>query len=451
MAGDSDPENNLRELLLGEARQKDRYIGLKRDVLGKARQKDLPDGHLLLGVRKTAMRKFANTMGFPKQYCRQAVFADLGEPDWISRAYGTQLTGYDFAAAIRHWLKQQGKEELSVAEVLIENGEPGVGMATCFVSHVQSQHIHDTLEALECNPGLLKDTGSKKGMEGEYFWLDYMILRQCQSDFNPDQIHTVLSTIRYTLAVEDEERTYLTRSFCLMELAMTPSSCLWVVPSTSRRHEVRKGRRAAVRKYCKQFVLTVPLSVMTFVLLCFRACHDAASLLHGFVGWTVASIVLCCLSPLVGIGSVIIIAIIVAMSVLYDPSYLFGMLFIMCILLAAIAPFIVVFVNVAVSLTSFVRGEGCDLVFDAAAATARRTEDKRKIDDFIVKHWRGGFQQINGDVERAYKHALGVGAASVTKAILFCVDELKHIVYWPVERFRLAWRRCVSRGGARRM
>jgi len=468
ISGDYDPEKNLSEPLLGEAGQNGHYTRLKAtafttarslgifakrkelpDGLAEDRLRDIPDGHLLLGVKRKTVRKFADDIGFPKHYCRQAVFGALGEADWISRAYGSQLTGYDFAVAIRHWLKQNGKEDLSVAEVLIEKGELGVGMATCFVSHVQSQHIEDTLQSLECNPGLFKDVGSKKALEGEYLWLDYIILRQCQSDFCPNQIQTVVEHIRYTLAVEDDEKTYLTRSFCLMEVAATPPSCLWIIPSTSTRDEVRKGRQAAVRKYGKQFVLSVLLTVMAFLLLCHRAYHDAASLLHGIVGWSVVVIAMCCFSPLIGIGGVIIPFIVASLSLLYDSSYIIGMLFLLCIPLAAIAPFIAVLVNLSVSVTSFFCGDGCHIVVDAAAASSRNLDDKRKIDDFMRD--RGGFEKINGVVERAYKHALGVGAASVEKAFLYCVDELTYIVCWPVQRIRLVLRRCVSHCYARRM
>merc|ERR1712137_1128617 len=45
-------------------------------------------------------------------------------------------------------------------------------------------------------------------------------------DFRPAHIEAVVKHINFTLAVEDEDQVYLTRSFCIFELAVTPSGSL---------------------------------------------------------------------------------------------------------------------------------------------------------------------------------------------------------------------------------
>lgn len=86
-------------------------------------------------------------------------------------------------------------------------------MATVFCSHVQSQPLSETLE----NEILVDD---------EEMWLDYGTLRQRGNDFKAAHIAIVITHIRNTKAIEDDDMQYFSRAFCILELAVTPNSCL---------------------------------------------------------------------------------------------------------------------------------------------------------------------------------------------------------------------------------
>ncbi|CAK0818046.1 unnamed protein product [Prorocentrum cordatum] len=125
--------------------------------------------------------------------------------------YGDDLTGYDFLESIKTWMRQSRNEAWSLAEVLLARGRSGVGMAALFISHIQAQSLEETLNDVPDEVNL---------------WLDYTTLRQCRDDFDPDRI---CSTIRYiskvhqgTFAIVDEPTlSYLSRSFCIFEVACT--------------------------------------------------------------------------------------------------------------------------------------------------------------------------------------------------------------------------------------
>eukprot|EP00929_Paragymnodinium_shiwhaense_P019065 TRINITY_DN13116_c0_g1_i1.p1 TRINITY_DN13116_c0_g1~~TRINITY_DN13116_c0_g1_i1.p1 ORF type:complete len:439 (+),score=125.77 TRINITY_DN13116_c0_g1_i1:74-1318(+) len=204
--------------------------------------------------------------------------------DWITEAFGDKLMGYDFCMAIRRWFKQEearlkkeskdGKvkskvcfpwtspdkpeevspTDLSGAEYLLLQfqDKSGVGPATVFVSHVQSETIEQTLRWIQGG-----QSGAMEKLNEHLFgiadpsgiklWLDYLVLRQCQDDFEPLYVTLVIQHIGRTLVVEDdvEEKKggkpqgYLTRFFCIFEVASTPDKCL-KFPLNKRRMEKLK-------------------------------------------------------------------------------------------------------------------------------------------------------------------------------------------------------------------
>eukprot|EP00929_Paragymnodinium_shiwhaense_P059229 TRINITY_DN29660_c0_g1_i1.p1 TRINITY_DN29660_c0_g1~~TRINITY_DN29660_c0_g1_i1.p1 ORF type:complete len:521 (+),score=54.84 TRINITY_DN29660_c0_g1_i1:105-1667(+) len=189
---------------------------------------DLPDEHLMLGMTVEAVHHVAELTGFSKGFSREAFFANkLGrsstkpQEDWITPAYGPALTGYDFGNCIRQWHKATGNEEISSAEYLQqedyqqEEDTPGVGDPRIFLSHVQSEPLEATLKVTESY--LWAEARLKHGVV--YFWLDYVILRQCMNDFEPSHIVSVIQRIGWTVALEDERETYFDRLFCVFELA----------------------------------------------------------------------------------------------------------------------------------------------------------------------------------------------------------------------------------------
>merc|ERR1712232_1405441 len=92
--------------------------------------------------------------------------------------------------------------------------KPGVGAAQVFISHVQVEPIHDTLRHLD-------------GSVGTLWWLDYVILRQCQAgQFSPNEIAAVVHSIANTIAAIDDDSVYFGRLFCIFELAATPTGAL---------------------------------------------------------------------------------------------------------------------------------------------------------------------------------------------------------------------------------
>eukprot|EP00929_Paragymnodinium_shiwhaense_P089094 TRINITY_DN49335_c0_g1_i2.p1 TRINITY_DN49335_c0_g1~~TRINITY_DN49335_c0_g1_i2.p1 ORF type:complete len:483 (+),score=41.28 TRINITY_DN49335_c0_g1_i2:117-1565(+) len=197
-----------------------------------AQKLGLRDNHLLYGVRVTAIDYFVKSLGFDR-FDRKKYFERVGGKDWITPAYGEKPVGYDFGFAIRCWLEDGAFQDKSVAEVLRKQEQPGVGPASVFVSHVQSQSLEETLLPTR------NDTWCAKGA---FLWLDYVVLRQCTFDFEPAAIAAVIKHLGNTLAVLDCERSYLQRSFCIFEVAASEGCSFKLVPSDM--HILSKARRS---------------------------------------------------------------------------------------------------------------------------------------------------------------------------------------------------------------
>eukprot|EP00929_Paragymnodinium_shiwhaense_P087788 TRINITY_DN47923_c0_g1_i1.p1 TRINITY_DN47923_c0_g1~~TRINITY_DN47923_c0_g1_i1.p1 ORF type:complete len:355 (+),score=47.61 TRINITY_DN47923_c0_g1_i1:82-1065(+) len=219
----SEQKRKLQDLLRQGDHQPSTPQQWSEELRERAKRLELPDSHLLYGVTVQAARDFAELVKLAG-FDRKAYFDRAGKADWITSSYGAELVGYDFALCIRSWMEEHDKRQLSGAEVLAELGNAGVGPATVFVSHVQCEPLEATLKVVVASLSVDKKC-----------WLDYVVLRQCVPDFSPTYVETVIQSISYTLAVEDEANVYLTRSFCLFELAATPDEKLKFPLNTYRR------------------------------------------------------------------------------------------------------------------------------------------------------------------------------------------------------------------------
>jgi hypothetical protein len=134
------------------------------------------------------------------------------------------LTGYDLCDFLRTWLTDNGHEGRSVCEVLLEDPKFGhlrrhTRSATIFYSHTQRLAPLWTLDELREAQKQLK--ASLPEEEGQFFWMDYFCLRQCQNDFKNAHVIGLIKQIGLTVAEIDNTLEYLRRSFCILELYAT--------------------------------------------------------------------------------------------------------------------------------------------------------------------------------------------------------------------------------------
>jgi len=155
-------------------------------------------------------------IAFPTDDADQCSYVrDAAKLGWVTAKCGASLTGYDFASAIRVWLKEEGFEELSVCEASLGTHALGVGSAHAFLSHVQLEPLKDTLAAMESE--LIE-----KGSNDKCFFVDYVGLRQCQSDFHLPKVMQAIAKIGTTvMCLHSRPETYLERSFCVFEVFAT--------------------------------------------------------------------------------------------------------------------------------------------------------------------------------------------------------------------------------------
>eukprot|EP00929_Paragymnodinium_shiwhaense_P112342 TRINITY_DN80599_c0_g1_i1.p1 TRINITY_DN80599_c0_g1~~TRINITY_DN80599_c0_g1_i1.p1 ORF type:complete len:475 (-),score=71.45 TRINITY_DN80599_c0_g1_i1:321-1745(-) len=191
-----------------------------------AKELGLLDAHLLYGMSIRTLDRYLRLIDV-HSFDRAAYFAKWGKDDWLTPAYGAKRVGYDVGLAIRQWLESNGYTNSSALEVLHKQyGWDGIGKATVFVSHVQSEPIEHTLLACRSKLWCPQDA---------LIWLDYVVLRQCQHDFDPGSIAVVIKHIAFTIAITDEEATYNGRAFCIFEVAATPDDSLTLLPRPSVR------------------------------------------------------------------------------------------------------------------------------------------------------------------------------------------------------------------------
>jgi len=198
-----------------------------------------PDAeHLMLGINFEGLREACELVGFPFNIGRDAWSrggnykykrSDHPEMAWLDEAYPGSANqfdkgslGYDFCCAVKAWLKANGHENESICQVLLKRGSKNVRRANVFYSHTQGVVIWETIrrmrEGVEAHTGKLPSTDESQ----LFFWLDYTTLKQCVQDFDLNRVRQLIKEIGLTLAELDiDPQTYLTRSFCILELLAT--------------------------------------------------------------------------------------------------------------------------------------------------------------------------------------------------------------------------------------
>lgn len=140
------------------------------------------------------------------------------------------MTGYDLVSFINDWLIREGYQHLSLAEILLTEDRFAhlrqyVGIANIFWSHVDVEPVID-----HCKGTFVRIREARKlyksqlpPQSDQYFWVDYFSLRQgIDNDFEIEAIISLIKEIKNVIcSLEDSNgsvRTYLSRSFCLLEI-----------------------------------------------------------------------------------------------------------------------------------------------------------------------------------------------------------------------------------------
>eukprot|EP00928_Gymnodinium_smaydae_P093242 TRINITY_DN77310_c0_g1_i1.p1 TRINITY_DN77310_c0_g1~~TRINITY_DN77310_c0_g1_i1.p1 ORF type:complete len:264 (+),score=31.76 TRINITY_DN77310_c0_g1_i1:76-867(+) len=173
--------------------------------------------HLTLGVTREGVEEFERRIGFPQSYKR-----DESRFHWITETYGTTLTGYDFCAAVQQYLRTNGFEHLSAAELMWNENSPHVGPADAFLSHMQIENVRETYRAMNSAPIMHDSLKAKKGSRQlAFYFLDYITLRQCLPDFDLPKVINAIDEIGMTVAHCNPSAEFLRRSFCVFEAFAT--------------------------------------------------------------------------------------------------------------------------------------------------------------------------------------------------------------------------------------
>ncbi len=140
------------------------------------------------------------------------------------------MTGYDLVDFVKEWLIKEGLQHLSLAEVILSEDRFAhlrkyVGIATIFWSHIDNEPVID-----HCSGTLVRMREAREKYidqlpprDEQYWWLDYFSLRQgIDNDFDIIAIVDLIKSIRNVVcSLQDSNstvKTYLSRSFCLLEL-----------------------------------------------------------------------------------------------------------------------------------------------------------------------------------------------------------------------------------------
>merc|ERR1712217_979803 len=92
-----------------------------------------------------------------------------------------------------------------------------VGPADFFLSHVQSERPRDVLRIYETLREK-KWTNKRNNSQAPRGWVELVCLRQSCSDFEISEVVELIKFVGTTVVSVDYTRTYLERSFCLLEV-----------------------------------------------------------------------------------------------------------------------------------------------------------------------------------------------------------------------------------------
>ena len=102
-----------------------------------------------------------------------------------------EINGHDLGEVVRDFLRVNGFERLSIAEVLWSEGREGVAEATVFFSHIQKLPVQTALKTLrEASKVYRKQMGV-----APKFFIDYLCIRQAQKgDFDLPKVREAIHT-----------------------------------------------------------------------------------------------------------------------------------------------------------------------------------------------------------------------------------------------------------------
>jgi chemotaxis protein histidine kinase CheA len=134
-----------------------------------------------------------------------------------------EINGYDLGEVVRDFLRANGFERLSIAEVLWSEGREGAAEATVFFSHIQKLPVETALQTLrEASKVYRKQMGV-----APKFFIDYLCIRQAQKgDFDLQVVREAIHTTPLLLVELDDAQgdignaapDYFNRSFCIFEV-----------------------------------------------------------------------------------------------------------------------------------------------------------------------------------------------------------------------------------------
>jgi hypothetical protein len=169
--------------------------------------------------------------------------------DWGICTY-KGMTGYDLCHVIRQWVKENGFDDLSVCEIIMqdprfEDLRHHISQATIFYSHLQKAGPIATLWHVDVTCMTYPSKLPKK--ENQFWWMDYFCLRQCQSDFKPEHVLSLIKDISTTVVEVDQSLVYFGRSFCILEIYATVAAGdkATLVCHTHAYGDVMKGKLAS--------------------------------------------------------------------------------------------------------------------------------------------------------------------------------------------------------------
>jgi hypothetical protein len=202
------------------------------------RQYDGEGTHFNLGLSLEEIEEALNCMLPWDSYTRdKSRFLDKDGKCWNNG----KINGYDLGEAVRDFLRANGFEHLSIAEVLWSEGRAGAAEATVFFSHIQQLPVKTALRTLK---EASKEYDKQMGVSPKFF-IDYLCIRQAQKgDFDLPKVRKAIHTTPLLLVELDDAQggtgnaapEYFNRSFCVFEVFAAVES------STSTTKPLREER-----------------------------------------------------------------------------------------------------------------------------------------------------------------------------------------------------------------
>lgn len=161
---------------------------------------------------------FVSETGMPPVHCPTRAAGDHAEvPDWITEDFldidtSQFKVGYECCADVKAFVKLNGWNTLSLLEILLAQGVPGIRIANHFLSHWQGETLQQTFMAM------------RQSALGNAFFLDICSIRQAaKQDFLPTTVEVIIRAIGSTVLLWSPTASarVLTRVWCCYEIGAT--------------------------------------------------------------------------------------------------------------------------------------------------------------------------------------------------------------------------------------